>query len=170
MSEIVTTPISTPAGEMLAADHGGRLCLLDWRLDGRAERNLRRLEKRLGARAWEGSTPLLGGLARQLDEYFAGARKALEIPFETHGTEFQQRVWRALPTIPRGQTVSYRRLAAMTGNERAARAVAAANAANVLSMIIPCHRVISADGSPGGYAGGMNAKRLLLRLEGVRIR
>ena len=79
-------------------------------------------------------------------------------------------MWRALPTIPRGQTVSYRRLAAMTGNERAARAVAAANAANVLSMIIPCHRVISADGSPGGYAGGMDAKRLLLRLEGVRIR
>jgi methylated-DNA-[protein]-cysteine S-methyltransferase len=111
--------------------------------------------------------PILSLTARQLGEYFAGARKVFDIPLEFRGPEFQKSVWRALLTIPFGETRTYGQIAQQIGRPTASRAVGAANGANPISIIAPCHRVIGADGSLTGFAGGIENKRLLLNLEGA---
>ncbi|NMA75495.1 MAG: methylated-DNA--[protein]-cysteine S-methyltransferase [Bacteroidales bacterium] len=110
-------------------------------------------------------TALLEEAAHQLKQYFAGRRKIFELPLAPEGTTFQLKVWRALRTIPYGQTRSYGQIARVTGNEKAARAVGAANNKNPISIIIPCHRVIGADGKLVGYGGGLERKAYLLELE-----
>jgi len=104
---------------------------------------------------------------RQLGEYFAGERRRFELPLAPRGTEFQRRVWRALTEIPYGKTVSYGELARRIGKPSAPRAVGLANGANPLPIIVPCHRVIGADGSLTGFGGGLPIKRKLLALEGA---
>ena len=111
-------------------------------------------------------TPLIKEAKKQLDEYFAGRRKEFSLPLEfTQGTEFQKRIWNLLLKIPYGETRSYKELAAMAGNPKASRAVGGANNKNPISIIIPCHRVIGADGSLVGYGGGLEIKKKLLELE-----
>jgi len=106
---------------------------------------------------------------RQLEEYFAGVRRCFELSIVmAAGTELQRRVWRELLSIDYGTTVSYGDLAARVGRPRAVRAVAAAVGANPMSVLLPCHRIVGARNSLGGYAGGLVAKEYLLRLEGVR--
>ena len=102
---------------------------------------------------------------RQLREYFGGERRAFDLPLSPRGTDFQQRVWRALREIPFGETWSYADLARRAGRPGSARAAGAANGKNPLSIVVPCHRVIGADGSLTGYAGGLAAKRWLLEHE-----
>ena len=102
---------------------------------------------------------------RQFDAYFAGELVEFDLPLEPHGTEFQQRVWKALRAIPYATTISYAELARRVGNPKASRAVGLANGANPLSIIVPCHRVIGANGSLTGYGGGLEAKKYLLDLE-----
>ena len=109
--------------------------------------------------------PILLETERQLREYFSGARTAFDLPLQLDGSEFQKKVWRALREIPFGQTRSYRDLAKAIGSSKAARAVGAANGKNPLSIIVPCHRVIGADGSLTGFAGGVETKAALLALE-----
>jgi len=108
-------------------------------------------------------------LRRQLDEYLAGGRRAFDLPLAPEGTDFQRRVWRALLEIPHGETRSYADLARAVGSPRAMRAVGQANRRNPIGVVVPCHRVIAADGTIGGYAGGLDRKRHLLRLEGVSV-
>jgi methylated-DNA-[protein]-cysteine S-methyltransferase len=103
----------------------------------------------------------------QLSAYFAGARREFDLWLAPAGTSFQRRVWAALAGIPYGETTSYGKLAAEIGRPGSARAVGAANGANPLAIVIPCHRVIGADGTLTGYAGGLAAKRHLLALEGA---
>jgi len=103
----------------------------------------------------------------QLGEYFAGERRRFDLPLAPRGSEFQRRVWRALTEIPYGKTVSYGELARRIGKPSAARAVGLANGANPLPIIVPCHRVIGADGSLTGFGGGLPIKRKLLALEGA---
>jgi methylated-DNA-[protein]-cysteine S-methyltransferase len=105
----------------------------------------------------------------QLAEYLAGARRKLTVPLAARGTPFQHRVWDELRRIPYGTTISYRELATRVGNPAACRAVARANATNPVPIIVPCHRVIGADGSLTGYGGGIDRKRFLLALEGVVV-
>lgn len=107
----------------------------------------------------------LSSVVQQLDEYFSGKRRDFELPLAPSGTEFQEKVWEALRTIPYGETISYRELARRVGNPDAARAVGLANGKNPISIIIPCHRVIMIDGSLGGYSGGIGIKEKLLALE-----
>jgi len=115
----------------------------------------------------EGDHRLLREARRQLDEYFAGRRRSFELPLAPRGTGFQREVWHALTTIPYGETVSYAQLAARIGRPKAMRAVGAANGRNPLPIVLPCHRVIGADGSLTGFGGGLDAKRFLLQLEGA---
>ncbi len=105
----------------------------------------------------------------QLIEYFKGDRREFELSFEFEGTEFQKCVWNELVKIPYGQTISYAELAKRVENPRAMQAVGSANGANPLSIIVPCHRVIASDGKLSGYAGGVDKKESLLRLEGAII-
>jgi methylated-DNA-[protein]-cysteine S-methyltransferase len=102
---------------------------------------------------------------RQLEAYFAGELTTFDLPLAPRGTPFQEKVWQALRTIPYGKTASYRDVAVQVGNPTAVRAVGAANGRNPISIIVPCHRVIGADGSLTGYGGGMERKRWLLDLE-----
>jgi methylated-DNA-[protein]-cysteine S-methyltransferase len=105
--------------------------------------------------------------AGQLAEYFAGTRTSFEVPLDAQGTEFQQRVWAHLTRIPFGATRSYGQLALELGDEKLTRAVGTANGRNPIAIVVPCHRVIGADGSLTGYAGGLGAKEFLLRHEGI---
>ena len=109
--------------------------------------------------------PVIDIACRQLDEYFAGTRKKFDVPIAMQGTPFQLRVWSLLLRIPYGVTVSYNDLAKAVGSDSASRAVGRANATNPLPIIVPCHRVIAADGSLAGFAGGVQAKRALLEQE-----
>ena len=111
------------------------------------------------------SNALTEQVFRQLDEYFAGTRRTFDVPFRLHGTPFQLAVWAALRQIPYGQTRSYKQIAEAIGRPAACRAVGMANNRNPLLLIIPCHRVIGADGSLTGYAGGLPMKQALLTLE-----
>ena len=110
-------------------------------------------------------TPVMEETAKQLQQYFRGERRAFSIPLDPIGTPFQVSVWRALLTIPYGETRSYRDIAVAIGNPKAVRAVGMANNRNPISFIIPCHRVIGSDGSLVGYGGGLPLKRWLLSLE-----
>lgn len=117
------------------------------------------------AKAEQKQTPLLNRAKEQLEEYFTGARQQFDIPLRTNGTAFQEAVWSALRSIPYGETRSYRDIAEAVGNKKAARAVGMANNRNPIAIIIPCHRVIGADGQLVGYGGGLDIKHLLLGLE-----
>lgn len=102
---------------------------------------------------------------KQLNEYFAGQRQVFDLPLDFEGTEFQQKVWQALLTIPFGETRSYKQIAEQIGNVKAVRAVGAANGKNPISIIAPCHRVVGANGKLVGFAGGLENKDVLLKLE-----
>lgn len=113
----------------------------------------------------DGDDQLLTGVENQLREYFAGTRTTFDVALEPDGTDFQRRVWQALCDIPYGETWSYGRLAAQLGLPGAARAVGLANGRNPISIVVPCHRVVGADGALTGYGGGLERKRILLDLE-----
>ncbi len=157
--------LDTPLGPMLAiADEQG-LHLLEF-VDRRGlEREVERL--RLAARAViiPGETPVFEQVTAELDAYFAGTLDRFEVPLVLYGTPFQRQVWEQLQQIPAGKTISYQELAVRVGNPAAVRAVARANGANQLALIIPCHRVIRLTGDLGGYAGGLARKAALLKLE-----
>jgi len=107
--------------------------------------------------------------AEQLEEYFAGKRRKFDLPLDPQGTQFQRLVWNALLKIPYGETRSYKQIAQMVGNPKACRAVGMANNKNPIWIVIPCHRVIGADGSLTGYGGGLEMKQRLLELEKADI-
>lgn len=115
--------------------------------------------------AREEETPLIAQAAEQMKQYLRGQRQTFTLPLAPHGTAFQQSVWKALTQIPYGQTCSYKDIAIAIGNPKAVRAVGMANHHNPISFIIPCHRVIGADGSLVGYGGGLALKKRLLDLE-----
>lgn len=128
----------------------------------------RRVMRRLDAACEEGASDVIRQAVRQLSEYFGRRRKEFAVPLASAGTEFQRRVWEELLKIPYGAVIPYARLAERIGRPAAARAVAAACAANPLSVFVPCHRVIGSGGRLGGYGGGTDAKRMLLALERQR--
>jgi methylated-DNA-[protein]-cysteine S-methyltransferase len=111
--------------------------------------------------------PYLFGIFNQLKEYFEGTRKVFDVPLDVDGTDFQKKVWNELQKIPYGKTISYKTLSEKLGDVKAIRAVGKANGQNPVAIIIPCHRVIGADGSLIGYASGLDIKQKLLHLEGA---
>lgn len=119
----------------------------------------------LGPTVEDAGHPILARAAMQVDGYFAGKLRAFDVPLDFRGTDFQRSVWQALLTIPFGETRSYAQIADQIGRPTASRAVGAANGRNPVSIIAPCHRVIGTNGALTGFAGGLEAKRLLLDLE-----
>lgn len=113
--------------------------------------------------------PMLHKVKQQLEEYFAGQRQQFDLPLDFQGTAFQQQVWQALLSIPYGETRTYKEIAVQLGNEKAVRAVGAANGKNPISIIAPCHRVIGSSGALVGFAGGLDKKQILLSLEQSQI-
>ena len=128
-----------------------------------------RLKKHLSAEFVPGSNKHFNALNHQLEEYFSGKRKNFDIPLVIPGTDFQKQAWAELEKIPYGETRSYGDQARAVGNAKAVRAVAKANGDNRISIIIPCHRVVAADGTLAGYGGGLWRKKYLLDLESGRL-
>lgn len=143
--------IETPIGPILAAADGEVLFHLEF--DSQLD-------------IPEGRNPILTSIEKELKAYFAKKLTRFATPLKLHGTSFQERVWQELCEIPYGETRSYTAIADRIGHPRAYRAVGNANGCNTLAIIVPCHRVIAADGSLGGYASGLSRKQFLLNLEG----
>lgn len=152
----VFATVDSPIGELLLTGDGRALHGL-WMQDaGRPRRP---------GPGWRRGDAAFAAVREQLAEYFAGERTAFDLPLAFAGTAFQQLVWAALREIPYGETMSYGELARRLGKPDAARAVGLANGRNPIAVIVPCHRVIGADGSLTGFGGGLERKRLLLELE-----
>ena len=160
----------TPFGELVLGSFENKLCLADWRY--RKMRNAidKRLQLGLNAEFTEESSEVIEETKTQLIQYFKGERSTFDIPLHMVGSDFQKCVWNTLLEIPHGRTETYLGLSRKLGNEKAIRAVASANGANAISIIIPCHRIIGTDGGLVGYAGGLPAKMKLLELENTLIR
>ena len=165
MDQIAIQYWQSPVGELILGSYGEKLCLADWRYRKQRKRVDRRLQKALKAVYSEASSPVTDKAIVQLKEYFAKERKEFDIPLLLVGTDFQRSVWEGLLQIPYGTTSSYLALAKSIGNEKAVRAVASANGANAISILIPCHRIIGSNGTLTGYAGGLDVKEKLLTLE-----
>ena len=159
----------SPCGQLVLASVGDELCLCDWNEKPCAERNKRRLVRLMNAEIVTASSPILEQTKQELDEYFIGKRKTFDILLHTVGTDFQKQVWQALLEIPYGETRTYKEIAQRVDNVKGVRAVAQAIGANGMSIIIPCHRVIGTNHSLIGFAGGIEAKRLLLNIESKNI-
>jgi methylated-DNA-[protein]-cysteine S-methyltransferase len=154
------TYIDSPIGRLLLVSDGEALIRIDMDVPDRPSRDLD------GWKCDANAAPL-PEVARQLGEYFAGVRREFDLPLRLEGTEFQRCAWRGLTQIPYGETVSYGEQAKRLGNPNASRAVGLANGRNPIPIVVPCHRVIGADGSLTGFGGGIERKRWLLAHEGA---
>lgn len=161
MTTTYFSTISSPIGELLLAGDGTALTLLAMHA-----------QKYYGSEPhedWQRDDVLFRPVREQLEAYFAGELRAFDVPLAPAGTEFQQKIWQALRDIPFGQTESYGEVAQRIGAPKASRAVGMANGHNPISIIVPCHRVIGANGSLTGYGGGIERKRWLLAHEGCNV-
>lgn len=165
MNQIHTQFYKTKYGEFILGSFDNRLCLLDFRYRKMRATVDNRLKKGLNAEYVESDTEILKQTRHQLQEYFNWKRKEFDIPLVTIGTDFQKTVWKALMQVPYGETSTYLALAKKINNEKAVRAVAGANGANAIGLIIPCHRIIGSNGELVGYGGGLVVKKRLLKLE-----
>ncbi len=171
INEIHYTDIDSPLGEMVAGATANGVCFLEWTDRGGIDKILARVEKRYLCKPIRATAPHphLEQLRGELADYFDGTLTEFATPIDVFGTPFQRRVWQELLNIPYGITRSYGEQAKRMGKPEAVRAVAAANGVNYLSILIPCHRVIGADGSLTGYGGKLWRKGRLLNLEGAGV-
>ncbi len=165
MQQIKIQYYQSPVGELLLGSYQSQLCLCDWRYRKMREGVDKRIKTTLNAEYILASDAVIELTLNQLNEYFEGSRQRFEVPLLLAGTLFQKQVWRQLIKVPYAETVSYLDLSMALGNVKAIRAVASANGANALSIIVPCHRIIGSDGKLVGYAGGLDVKKKLLDLE-----
>lgn len=157
--------VPSPVGPLVLGASRDGLCLLEFSDRRMLEAQFDDLLRRFGAPLVPGRNRWIEAAREQLGEYFRGVRRDFDLPLEARGTPFQERVWQALLDIPYGETWSYRDLATRIGTPTATRAVGTANGRNRLAIVIPCHRVVNADGKLGGYGGGLWRKQFLLDLE-----
>lgn len=156
--QLVYMYMDSPVGALKLVAHDQALVAVMW--DNEDHKRVRLAELIEGRQH-----PMLLRVKKQLEEYFAGQRQQFDLPLDFQGTDFQQQVWQALLTIPYGEKRSYKDIAVQIGNEKAVRAVGAANGRNPISIIAPCHRVIGSSGALVGFAGGLDKKQILLSLE-----
>lgn len=155
----------SPVGTLYLGAGDKGIVFIEFKNESKFDEQKTKLKKRLKDEFSERETPLIKELKKQLDGYFSGKRKDFDLPIQMSGTEFQKSVWNQLLTIPHGETRSYKQQAENIGNPKAVRAVANANGDNLISIVIPCHRVIGANGSLTGYGGGLDNKEWLLNHE-----
>ena len=157
----------TPIGWLLIVENGKAVTQLNFIKDCALGERDQQVMNKDGSNniSFTKATPLMKEAVKQLQEYFQGVRKNFELPLAPKGTVFQQKVWKALQEVPYGETRSYKQIACVAGNEKASRAVGMANNRNPIPIIIPCHRIIGANGKLIGYAGGLEVKEYLLNLE-----
>ena len=165
MNEVHYQYFNSPYGELVLGAFDKKLCLCDWRYRKMRAAVDARLSKYLNANFVEARNEIIDEATEQLDEYFNYKRQIFTIPLLMAGTVFQKSVWSELLNVRFGTTSSYLQLAEKIGNKKAVRAVASANGANAISIIIPCHRIIGSNGQLVGYAGGLSNKEKLLNLE-----
>jgi len=165
MNEINIQFFKTRYGELILGSFDNYLVMCDWRYRKMRTSIDSRLQTKLNATYNEKDNNILQITRQQLNEYFEYKRNSFDIPVKLIGTDFQKKVWKGLIKIPYGKTTSYLELANKISNTKAVRAVANANGANSISIIIPCHRVIGKNGALAGYAGGVATKKNLLDLE-----
>lgn len=159
----------TPYGELILGAYNNQLCIADWRYRKMRSAIDLRIQSCLNAIYLEETNPILTETKQQFQEYFERKRTIFEIPLLLVGTIFQKQVWHELMKVPYGKTNSYLGLSKKLANEKAIRAVASANGANAVSIIVPCHRIIGSNGELTGYAGGIETKKQLLALENPLI-
>jgi len=164
-SSIIVNTFKTPVGELILGSLEDKLCIADWKYRKMRTAIDNRIQKGLQTTFIEGTSDVIETTKQQLTAYFNQERTEFSIPLLFIGTEFQKTVWKALQNIPFGETRSYLQLSKQMDKEKAIRAVASANGANAISIIVPCHRIIGSNGSLVGYAGGLPAKEKLLALE-----
>ena len=163
---IIKTPIlETPIGKMFAASTNIGICLLMFYNRQTIKKNINTLEKMFDAQIIPSYNNYFETLSKELKEYFKNNLQTFTTPLHLKGTPFQMKAWKMLQTIPYAQTISYQEQAKLLNNPKAIRAVANANANNLISILIPCHRVIGKNGTLRGYAGGIDKKKFLLNLE-----
>ena len=170
MKQIVITLYHTPVGEMLLGGYNGKLCLADWEARNDRRGVDHRIQTGLKAEYVEGSSAVIVQAIEEMNAYFRGKLHRFGTSLMPIGTPFQQAVWSEIAKIPYGKTATYKEIAERIGKPKAIRAVATAVGANALSLFIPCHRIVGSDGALRGYAGGVEAKKLLLELESQSIR
>lgn len=155
----------SPLGVLIIGSYEDALCLCDWKYRKARLQIDQRIQQSLNTTYKESTSAIIDTTIDQLAAYFKGQLQDIQVPVRMVGTPFQQKIWQALCEVPYGTTISYSKLASNASSD-AIRAVAAANGANAMSIIIPCHRVIGSNGSLTGYAGGLSAKKKLLEIEG----
>lgn len=165
MNQINIQYYKTKYANFILGSFNNKLCLLDFRYRKMRTTVDNRLKQGLQAEFIEQDDEVLKETRKQLDEYFNMTRKEFDIPLITVGTDFQKSVWDGLLKVPYGTTTSYLQLAKNINNEKAVRAVANANGANSMAIIIPCHRIIGTNGELTGFGGGLPLKKRLLKLE-----
>ncbi|CAG9296878.1 methylated-DNA--[protein]-cysteine S-methyltransferase [Celerinatantimonas diazotrophica] len=165
MKQVNVQYFKHPYAEFVLGAYSGKLCLCDFRYRKMRTAVDNRIARGLNASFVEASDDVIDLAKKQLNEYFLGERRNFDIPLLLVGTDFQKQVWDALAKVDYGETSTYRDLAVSIGNENAVRAVANANGANALAIIIPCHRIIGGQGELVGYGGGLALKKRLLELE-----
>lgn len=167
MNKIHIQKIKYKVGELIIGSFDNKICLCDWSYRKMRNQIDARIQKGLNAEYVTKSSEIIEATVIQLKEYFESVRIKFDIPLKLVGTDFQISVWEKLRTIPFGKTLTYKELAIQLGDEKAIRAVATANGANAISIIVPCHRIIGTNNKLVGYAGGLSAKKKLLELEGA---
>ncbi|MEM7183777.1 MAG: methylated-DNA--[protein]-cysteine S-methyltransferase [Spirochaetota bacterium] len=165
--KVSTHSYKTKFGVLLLGSWGEKLCLCDWQFRKKRAVIDKRIQQGLQTDYNNDKSATIVTAIQQVEEYFAGERKSFSLPLHLVGTPFQKAVWQALQEIPWGQTETYAGLSERMQNPKAIRAIATANGANALSLFVPCHRIIGANGDMVGYAGGVAVKRKLLEAEGV---
>lgn len=165
-SSVIYARMNSPVGPVWVGSTSTGICTVGLG-DGQPEGFFAWLSRRIGAEQPREKPEALEAALAQLREYFSGGRRVFDLPLDVRGTAFQRAAWSKVARIPYGATMTYGEIARRIGKPRAARAVGAAMAANPLPLLVPCHRVIGANGSLVGYGGGLEMKAALLRLEGV---
>jgi len=164
---IFWTRTDSPLGELVLVEEDGALVQLRQNTSQTEDDEVSESLKALDPEVYHQDTPFLNRVEAQLNEYFQGQRTGFDLNYRFHGTDFQRRVWEQIASIPYGETLTYGEIAERIDSPRASRAVGNACGNNPVSIVVPCHRVLAANGGLGGYSSGIGNKKKLLEIEGI---